>query len=210
MDNSNLQNARKMFKHACAFAECAYFCETEPTPIKIRTQWHTIPNIVNSVFACEVYIKSILVYYGMTHTEIKQLSHGLVGLWNKLKELDVDFATIIENEINKMYIFGKESIEVAESQNNIAALLYQQGRFHEAEKLFLLVRNTYAFKPSVSQRLIAGNYNNLGAVCYAQGKYAEAMHCFKQATDIYLRTLGDKHPLTRNAIRNQEICNKKL
>lgn len=106
--------------------------------------------------------------------------------------------------------FGKESIEVAESQNNIAALLYQQGRFHEAEKIFLLVRNTYAFKPSISQRLIAGNYNNLGAVCYAQGKYAEAMHCFKQATDIYLRTLGDKHPLTRNAIRNQEICNKKL
>lgn len=105
--------------------------------------------------------------------------------------------------------FGKESVEVAESQNNIAGLLYQQGHLQEAEKMFLAVRNTYAFKPSVSQRLIAGNYNNLGGVCYAQGKYEEAMHCFRQAVDIYRRTLGEKHPLTLNAMRNQEICSRK-
>ncbi len=106
--------------------------------------------------------------------------------------------------------FGKESIEVAESQNNIAGLLYQQGRLQDAEKMFLAVRNIYAFKPSVSQRLVAGNYNNLGAVCYAQGKYEEALHCFQQATDIYNRTLGEKHPLTQNAMRNKDICNSKL
>jgi len=110
VDNSNLHNAKKMFKHACAFAECAYFCETEPAPIKIRTQWHTIPNIVNSVFACEVYIKSILVYCGMTHAEIKHLSHGLVGLWDKLKELDAGFATMIENAIKECFRTSNESL----------------------------------------------------------------------------------------------------
>ena len=32
-------DARRMFRHACAFADCAIFCEKTPQSIVVRTQW---------------------------------------------------------------------------------------------------------------------------------------------------------------------------
>ncbi len=46
----------------------------------------------------------------MTHAEIKHLSHVLVGLWKKLKELDADFATMIENSIKECFRTSNESL----------------------------------------------------------------------------------------------------
>ena len=92
-------DARRMFKHACAFTDCAYFCEREPNSIVVRTQWYTVPDIVNSAFACEVFIKSLLVYYGVRIEDIKRCGHGLVGLWTTLKNKDAELTNAVESSI---------------------------------------------------------------------------------------------------------------
>ena len=44
---------------------------------------HTVSGIVNSAFACEVFIKTLLVFHGRTIVEIK--GHKLKMLWEEYK-----------------------------------------------------------------------------------------------------------------------------
>ena len=81
-------DARRIFRHACAFADCALFCEKAPKSIVVRTQWYTVPEIVNSAFACEVFMKSILIFRGLTIDEVYKMNHGLKGLWGALEASD--------------------------------------------------------------------------------------------------------------------------
>ena len=81
-------DARRIFRHACAFADCALFCEKAPRSIVVRTQWYTVPEIVNSAFACEVFMKSILIFRGLTIDEVYKMNHGLKGLWGALEASD--------------------------------------------------------------------------------------------------------------------------
>lgn len=106
-------------------------------------------------------------------------------------------------------LLGEESLPVSESKNNIASIYYQQKQFKQAEKLFLEVQAVYASNPKTPQGVIAGNYNNIGAVNFQQGNYAEAAEYFDKALAIYRKILGESHPLTRQTIRNIQICNQK-
>ena len=55
MKDENLEVSRRMFKHACAFLDCASFCQIEPNNIEYRMSSHTVAGIVNSAFACEIW-----------------------------------------------------------------------------------------------------------------------------------------------------------
>jgi len=79
-------DSRRMFRHACAFADCAMFCKETPNSIVIRTQWYTVPEIVNLAFASEVFIKSLLIFYGLSLDEIQKNGHGLKELWRRLAD----------------------------------------------------------------------------------------------------------------------------
>ena len=60
MTGDKFFDARRMFKHACAFAGCAQFCEKEPWNIGKRLPDYTVADIVNSSFACNaLYAKSL-------------------------------------------------------------------------------------------------------------------------------------------------------
>ena len=75
-----------MFEHACAFCDCAKFCEVESSNIEYRMRSHTVSGIVNSAFACEIFIKTLLVFHGRTIMDIK--GHELKLLWEKFKRED--------------------------------------------------------------------------------------------------------------------------
>ena len=82
MTGNSFVDAKRMFKHACAFADCAVVCFKDKNNLIVRTQWYSTPGIVNSAFACEVFIKALLVYHGMTLDQIKPIGHRLENLWN--------------------------------------------------------------------------------------------------------------------------------
>lgn len=105
--------------------------------------------------------------------------------------------------------FAARSLEVAESKNNLAGVWFQQKQFEKAETAFKEVQHIYSKLDHVPPRLVAANYNNLGGVSYVLGKYAEAAGYFEQAVAIYRRVLGEQHPSTQNALRNQAICKQK-
>lgn len=89
----------RMFEHACEFSDCARFCEVEPNSIEYRMRTHAVSGFVNSVFACEMFIKILLVFHGRTIAEIKD--YQLKMLWEEFKKEDCETASCIEGRISE-------------------------------------------------------------------------------------------------------------
>ena len=64
--NKNLFDCQRMFRHACAFSDCADFALKEFRPDIVDVAWYTTPAIVNSAFACEVFLKTLILFHGIT------------------------------------------------------------------------------------------------------------------------------------------------
>lgn len=97
MGKNMILDSQRMFEHACAFCDCAKFCEVEPNNIEYRMCSHTVSGIVNSAFACEAFIKTLLVFHRRTVLEIK--GHKLKELWGKFRTLDNVTAVFVEKKI---------------------------------------------------------------------------------------------------------------
>ena len=67
--------AKEEFKHACAFLDCANYFMTSTDRDDAFKRYYHHPVIVNVAFACEIFLKSIL------------LSNGTVGRGHNLKVL---------------------------------------------------------------------------------------------------------------------------
>ncbi len=81
MDDLNiLVVCKQMFRHACAFSECADIAMERFKHETADIEWYTTPATVNSAFACEVYLKALLKYYGVNVAkkhELKELYEAL-------------------------------------------------------------------------------------------------------------------------------------
>lgn len=101
----------RMFEHACAFVDCAEYCQIEPSDIKYRTKSHSVSGIVNSAFACEVFIKTLLVFHGVTVEELKhRYRHDLKSLWEKFKITDDQTALSVERALQAWFHSQNENM----------------------------------------------------------------------------------------------------
>ena len=65
MNNDKLFECQEMFRHACAFAECADIARDKFQHDVADFDWYITPAVVNSAFACEVFLKALLVFYSV-------------------------------------------------------------------------------------------------------------------------------------------------
>ena len=83
MANQNkLFECQQMFRHACAFSECADLALDKFRHDTADIEWYSTPAVVNSAFACEVYLKALLKYYDIP---IKK-EHKIKELYEMLPE----------------------------------------------------------------------------------------------------------------------------
>ena len=101
MTGDLLFDACRMFKHACGFVDCAIFCERDKKPFSTAVTSHVVASIVNSAFACEVFIKSLLVFYGESIESIK--GHELKNLWKRYKTIDGNNAEQVEASVKEIF-----------------------------------------------------------------------------------------------------------
>jgi predicted HTH transcriptional regulator/tetratricopeptide (TPR) repeat protein len=92
---------------------------------------------------------------------------------------------------------GGEHPDVARSLNNLAELYRTQGRYAEAEPLYLEAMEMCRLEPDVASSL-----NNLAEFYRAQGKYEEAEPLYLEAMGIYRRLLGEEHPDIASSLNN--------
>ena len=104
MEKDRSLNKEWVFKQGCAFADCAQALEIEGrTKLDMILPTHTHAAISLSAFACELFLKCLLIYSGFGFDNI----HKLEDLWN-------DYKLIAEPEANQI----EESIEAYFSNSN--------------------------------------------------------------------------------------------
>lgn len=105
MTGNHLFDTKQMFRHACAFANCADFCREDDLYID-----HIKPRIVNSAFACEIFLKSLLYYHGIEYGK----KHDLEVLFHLLPEC---YQETIERELFKQYGKTKNAFGISYLSN---------------------------------------------------------------------------------------------
>ena len=86
--NKTLFDCQQMFRHACAFAEVADMAEAKFCHGTADIEWYITPSVVNSAFACEVFLKALLQFYDIRFTELlpARERHELKKLYGLLPE----------------------------------------------------------------------------------------------------------------------------
>lgn len=102
----------------------------------------------------------------------------------------------------KRQTLGDEHLEISESLNNLASLLYSKGKLKEAEQLFreaLEIRRKLQGQDHLD---VATCLNNLAMTVKDLGKYDEAEPMYRQALEIRQKHLGSEHTLVAQSLNN--------
>ena len=75
-------DCHEMFMHACTFCECADMAFQKKTHDTAPIGFYDMPALVNSAFACEVFLKTILKWYDIESPK----SHKLKDLYEATPE----------------------------------------------------------------------------------------------------------------------------
>ena len=115
MTNYKLFDCQRMFRHACAFADCADLALSEFDPRNDDVEWYTTPATVNSAFACEVFLKTLMKYYDIPFEKLLPVKdrHKIKELYELLPE---DSKNWIKATVTDRYGvwtdgFGRELLE---------------------------------------------------------------------------------------------------
>lgn len=88
MTNDKMFECQQMFRHACAFAEVADLAMEKFRHDTADIAWYSTPATVNSAFACEVFLKTLLESYSIQFEKLLKPKdrHKLTDLFNLLPE----------------------------------------------------------------------------------------------------------------------------
>lgn len=106
MLGEKLFDCHEMFRHACAFCECADMAMEKHYHKSADIETYDIPAMVNSAFACEVFLKALLKYYDINYKN----EHRLKSLYNMLP---IDIGLLIHLQLLTCSVasWGQESLE---------------------------------------------------------------------------------------------------
>jgi tetratricopeptide (TPR) repeat protein len=102
---------------------------------------------------------------------------------------------------------GEDHPDVATSLNNLADLYRKQGRYPEAEPLFLRSLSIKEKQLGADHPSVATSLNNLAFLYNAQGNYVEAKTLSQRALTILQQKLGDHHPHTQKSLFATKMFN---
>ena len=95
-----------------------------------------------------------------------------------------------------------ECLDVASSLNNLAFLYYSQGRYSEAEPLYVAVLKKRLRRLGGLHPDVASSLNNLAGLYESQGRYREAEPLYVKALRMRKRLLGERHPDVASSLNN--------
>ncbi|CAD5950801.1 Kinesin light chain [Planktothrix rubescens] len=103
------------------------------------------------------------------------------------------------------YLWGKNHPNIAASCNNLAELYRSQGRYSEAEPLYLesvaIIRQS--LPPNHAD--LARGFNNLAVLYESQGRYSEAEPLYLEAVAIIRQSLPPNHPDLAGHLNNLAV-----
>ena len=119
-----------------------------------------------------------------------------VGAQKELRDLTLQFEGLLGS------LKLSKSPEVATGLSRLAGLYLNQGRYSEAEPLYLRALQLRKAELGDRHPSTATSLNNLALLYESQGRYGEAEPLYVQALEIRKAELGDHHSYAANSLFN--------
>lgn len=100
--SKNIISPNKSLAQANAFDSVAELCEIESAEFKCSLQSRFADGIANSAFACELFLKALLIHSEKNIAEIRKFNHNLYELFRELEDTDKTTALIIERHVMEL------------------------------------------------------------------------------------------------------------
>ncbi|MDA0268483.1 MAG: CHAT domain-containing protein [Cyanobacteria bacterium] len=111
-------------------------------------------------------------------------------------------ATPLAERVVAIYRSQGASRAIANALNDLALLYRVQGRYQDAEPLYLEAVDRMQNQLGDGDPLLATLFNNLAALYGSQGRYNEAEPLYLQSLEIDREQLGDRHPSVAASLNN--------
>jgi serine/threonine-protein kinase len=127
------------------------------------------------------------------------------GTYRDLSRFDEAEALIRSALETRRHAHGEQHLDVAESLDDLAELLYRKGEYEATERLF---REALAMRRQLlgeEHPAVAQSMNNLAAVLEDQAAYEEAEPLHRQALTMQRKLLGDEHLAVAESLNNLAV-----
>ena len=164
---------------------------------------HLVITVDKDIYNLHLLIHDYFCEQLKQHLNFSQIKQAFCDVFadvasNIDQSTNLETFNLIEPHLKQMiaWCVSNENTEFARSLNGLALLYYSQGRYNDAEPLYLQSLD-------IRKRQLGDDHptslNNLALLYESQGKYLEAENLAKQALVIYQNRLGNQHPNTQNA-----------
>ncbi|BCL35313.1 tetratricopeptide repeat protein [Nostoc sp. MS1] len=138
------------------------------------------------------------LYFTLGDIYRKRLNRGECQDYKQEQELGIEY---LSKAVELQQQLGLEK-DLATSLNNLAGLYYSQGRYDQAEPLYLQALELTKRLLGDNHSSVATSFNNLAGLYYSQGRYDQAEPLYLQALELTKRLLGDNHPDVARSLNN--------
>ncbi|MFO0140966.1 MAG: tetratricopeptide repeat protein [Aphanizomenon sp.] len=177
--------------------------------LKSLRKLHLVITVDKDIYNLHLLIHDYFYEQLKQHLNFSQIKQAFCDVFvvvasNIDKSTNLKTFNLIEPHLKKMIAWceNKEDIEFALSLNNLARLYYFQGRYNDAEPLFLQSLDILKLQLGNDHPDVAQSLNNLAQLYYSQGRYNDAELLYLQSLDILKRQLGYDHPDVAQSLNN--------
>ena len=107
-------------------------------------------------------------------------------------------------------VHGADNAPRGRYLRGFGTVLWQQGRYPEAERLFKRALDIQQRVLGSNHPDVGGTFNNLGGLYYRQKEYQRALESYERARPVLEKSLGPKHPNVLGLANNIGECLWKL
>jgi tetratricopeptide (TPR) repeat protein len=182
--------------------------ELSPTELMSSGEFSSSSSSLFSVEQLEDSLKKAIQQWGEDSPKLASL-YGQLGKAYRQQIEQGNYTTfgqeasraeqLLQKAINQS---SQPSDFLAENLNNLAELYFAQGKYAEAEPLFLLSLSIRESQLGENHPDVATSLNNLAVLYESQGKYEEAEPLFLRSLAIREKQLGENHPDVAQSLNN--------
>ena len=177
--------------------------------LKSLRKLHLVITVDKDIYNLHLLIHDYFYEQLKQHLNFSQIKQAFCDVFalvasNIDQSTNLETFNLIEPHLKKMIAWceTKENIEFTGSLNGLALLYDSQGRYNDAEPLYLQSLDIRKRQLGNDHPDVATILNNLAGLYESQGRYNDAEPLLLQSLDIRKRQLGNDHPHVAQSLNN--------
>jgi tetratricopeptide (TPR) repeat protein len=168
--------------------------------LKSLRKLHLVLTVETDIYDLHPLIRDYLAEQFKKHSQHSEIKQAFCDLFVKVADTVKQSTTLaefnlIEPHLKKMidWCEGNEDRQFALSLNQLASLYRVQGKYKEAEPIYLRSLSIGEKQLGENHPHVAAILNNLASLYNSQGKYDEGESIYRRSLSIWEKQLGEEH-----------------